>query len=388
MTYLRAIVEIACLVWVFGAGKMRKNKGFTIIELIVVIAIVVVLTGMVVPQFIKFVGTNKATACTQNRDAILNIFEKGVYASQFELKSIAEEPTIVEDNDLATLISNATVLDDEYSVQARNFLECPSKDGGYYVAYFSEDGHKAYIKCTTHDDICFVDFTGWSGESDEDKADPKINPPAKTQPSGTTQPSGNEEPPEEDPPSDVYTGIWPYLNGDDGSKDKRWAKAKNSAGEVVGPIPGAQVKIKLPENSHFIASKSGDEYVIIKDYPQGSGVYTVYYEWAKGPDEIQRDKWDTIILVSGRIYNDTDNLPPYMISNEGTKSQTQFKVAMGDQIVMHFDDGMVVTYIYGSPNKSGWVNLPKQGDYAYMTNYENWYRVYDLCEDDKIIDLE
>lgn len=353
--------------------KNNKNKGFTLVELIVVIAIMVILTGMLVPQFMKYVASNREKACMQNREAILNVFEKGVYAMNYKL-----ETDMMTNNDLTRLVNDAFINGDEYSVQARDYLTCPSDNGtGHFTAMLSKDGTKAYISCDEHGDVCVVDFTGWVDQNNENKLDPGYIVPTP----GVTPPEVHITPPPTpgvtEPVKTVNTGVWPYLADDEGNLDERWETAKDDSGNIVGPVPGAYVDIPLYEKSHFIADKSGDEYVIVKSNATdaaGKPVYRVKYEWAMGPDEIDRLNWDTVILVSGRKYDDQDNKPPYM--NDTTT--TQYIVAMGDQVTMHFDDGQVVTYIYGSFNDSGWVSLPQKGDYAYGTSYNNWYRVSDL----------
>ena len=55
---------------------MRRNKGFSLIELIVVIAIMAVLVGLLVPNVTRSVEKNRAKACRVNREEILGIFER------------------------------------------------------------------------------------------------------------------------------------------------------------------------------------------------------------------------------------------------------------------------------------------------------------------------
>lgn len=44
---------------------MRKNKGFSLVELIIVIAIMAILVGVMAPQLIKYIEKSKVSADTQ-----------------------------------------------------------------------------------------------------------------------------------------------------------------------------------------------------------------------------------------------------------------------------------------------------------------------------------
>lgn len=56
----------------------KNNKGFSLVELIIVIAIMAVLVGVMAPQLIKFIEKSNVSADTQLLDAVYNAV---VYAS-------------------------------------------------------------------------------------------------------------------------------------------------------------------------------------------------------------------------------------------------------------------------------------------------------------------
>ena len=49
---------------------MRKNKGFSLVELIIVIAIMAILVGVLAPQLIKYIEKSKVAADTQVGDSV------------------------------------------------------------------------------------------------------------------------------------------------------------------------------------------------------------------------------------------------------------------------------------------------------------------------------
>lgn len=55
--------------------KKLNNKGFSLVELIIVIAIMAVLIGVLAPQYMKYVERGRATADRDNIEAVKNAIE-------------------------------------------------------------------------------------------------------------------------------------------------------------------------------------------------------------------------------------------------------------------------------------------------------------------------
>ncbi len=58
--------------------KKLNNKGFSLVELIIVIAIMAVLIGVLAPQYMRYVERGRATADRDNIEAVVNAIQ--VYA--------------------------------------------------------------------------------------------------------------------------------------------------------------------------------------------------------------------------------------------------------------------------------------------------------------------
>lgn len=74
---------------------MKNNKGFSLVELIVVIAIMAILVGVIAPQLIKYIEKSNVTSDTQLLDAV---YDAVVYASV--------DPDVVADPNSRIILDN------------------------------------------------------------------------------------------------------------------------------------------------------------------------------------------------------------------------------------------------------------------------------------------
>lgn len=375
--------------------KNAENKGFSLIELIVLIAMITVLTGMLVPQFVKYASEKRQTACRANREALLNIYEKAVYDGQLGVSS----------SDLHLLLTADASLNVEYANQATDYIKCPADDGATYSAY--SDGNKVYITCSCHpDDVCSLSMESWTDIADDMGGEPTdlYAVPADLPEPETPGPVDAPEEPPVDTTETCNTGTWPYPMDTEGRIDARWAAAG-------GAQPGKTVNISAP--LHFV-DKSGIEIVIVKGNTN-STMYTVSYENASSPLGKGGAALPYVIAASGKKY-DANNLPDKQVEEgepiyeyhpaydeevvtqnwvqgstyvwpkgfvsyihhkaENVKignkpGKTIYRINYGDMLTLNG-----VTYIYA--NNSGgnsYVELPKEGEIALATSYNDWYVV-------------
>lgn len=74
---------------------MRNNKGFSLVELIIVIAIMAILVGVMAPQLIKYIEKTNVSSDTQLCDTVKSAVTTAVM-----------DPSVLNDTASATLVNN------------------------------------------------------------------------------------------------------------------------------------------------------------------------------------------------------------------------------------------------------------------------------------------
>lgn len=110
----------------FNGGRDR-NRGFSLIELIIAIAILVILTGLLAPQFMKYIEKSRKAACDNNIDVILQ---------EFQVALIDDGET-----DILKFVSNY--------IKEHN-VKCPSKGEYYGEKIKGEHGDLITVRCSIH----------------------------------------------------------------------------------------------------------------------------------------------------------------------------------------------------------------------------------------------
>lgn len=372
----------------------RNNKGFSLLELVVVVAITATFVGILVPQVVKYIETNKRDACRQNREAILSVYEKCVYNMTLDASTESLETLLAA--------SDSSKLPQDYMNQVKDYLSCPedNETGHYHVGFFenTEGGKKvakAVITCDCHtDDACVVDLTGWVAKADEDLTDGEITPPSSDATGLPFEPdmSGSDEDDEDDEPlneDDVYAslGVWPYTHDPDGKTDIRWKKS--------GTAVGKYVSISVPQYAHF-KDRSDREYVIVRPNDSTGKGYKVMYENSESPsmcankdgvlyDITDSKRCDLYIRENGS--RDTDpgkndsglTSSDVAVAGETDKWRVVVSADLGDIVTIHFANGTSCTYLYTGVSKNN-IEIPTAADQGYGVGYEEWYVVPTLYE--------
>lgn len=88
--------------------KKNDNKGFSLVELIIVVAILAILVGLLAPQYLKYVEKSRKSADASNLDEMVRAIQ--VYAASAEDTLAADTYTITinKDGDATVAVTSGT----------------------------------------------------------------------------------------------------------------------------------------------------------------------------------------------------------------------------------------------------------------------------------------
>lgn len=122
--------------------KKTNNKGFSLVELIIVIAIMAVLIGVLAPQFIKYVERSRESTDLQNVEEVKTAVETYV-ADHGEDSSLPTKITVTLTN--GGTIKTTDVSLDEYGISNSGIKVKSSKwDAASYNYEYPTSGTSAY----------------------------------------------------------------------------------------------------------------------------------------------------------------------------------------------------------------------------------------------------
>ena len=153
----------------FCRGLLNKKKssrlGFSLIELVIAIAIMVVLIGLIAPNFVQQTKKNREKACRQNREAILAVYQRCVYDTSVQALNVSTKPDYTVEG-LGNVIpqSDGKVEFSPVSGELQTYAKCPVDkttcyhvDGKYGIN--TSEG-TAWIECPVCGDIVSIDMVG------------------------------------------------------------------------------------------------------------------------------------------------------------------------------------------------------------------------------------
>lgn len=296
------------------ALSVRGQLGFSLVEVIVVVAIMAVLGTVLVPQLLRYVNQNRATACQVDREGILAVYERCIYEETKKL-DIDDLKAVMDGTDLAT------------QNEIHQFDKCPLN--GTYTASVVDNVAMIKCDCDGHEEVV-VDFAMWNElELAEGIDEPFTQPPVPSTPEpedpSTEEPSSSEEIPVED-------SYWPY------EESTQWDGQRHLGGTVEIAVP-----------SGIFTSREGNDYVVVDR--EGDGTFAIQWMWRKGPEYRDTNAFEGIIGLSGVVISEEDLKD--MLNDAG---QIPGGIYYGDIVILNGKK-----YVYGSLTESTPIDPPKEG---------------------------
>ena len=253
------------------SSEMSKG-GFTLLEVIVVVAIMAVLGTVVAPQFFRYVEQNRAKACQLDREGILAVYERCIY----------EEKKALTQDDLKAVMDGS---DPATKNEVSQFKRCPLN--GIYTATVANGVAMITCSCEGHEEA-MVDFAAWGTKELAEGLDEPFTQENIPDAPEQGDPSSEEPSTEEETP--VGSGIWPYED------DPRW-EGKRYPGQVV----------EMPVPTPVFTSKDGIDYVIVA---RNGDTFPVLWNWNRGPEDIDQGdaKWEDAVRYSGIVIHDINTI--------------------------------------------------------------------------------
>lgn len=129
--------------------KKLNNKGFSLVELIIVIAIMAVLIGVLAPQYLKYVEKSRESADLDNYEVILTGIE--TYAANPEAVITAGE-TIVCTKGNAVTVAAGSSIETALKDSGVNYGAIKMKSEKYGKATITVTNDNGYLKFTCDND--------------------------------------------------------------------------------------------------------------------------------------------------------------------------------------------------------------------------------------------
>lgn len=141
----------------------ESNAGFSMVELVIVIAIMAIITAVAAPTYLHYVRQNRTTTCKTNREALMGIYERCVIYDKTKQLSTAD------------LIYVCEGTEPRVAGEVVEFNKCPA-DGTYT---YEVTGDTAVITCShsEHTEAVRTSFVGWTGTAVTESDDNPISPP-------------------------------------------------------------------------------------------------------------------------------------------------------------------------------------------------------------------
>jgi prepilin-type N-terminal cleavage/methylation domain-containing protein len=136
--------------------KTRKSMGFTLVELIIVIAIMAVLSGLIAPTVIRYIKKARASRATEDARTIVRSVENALATcATRDIDVIYNKQYVADDG----TVQNCGIITDWILAKAQNEEDMDETDENY-ADYVISDEILGNLCSDSKNDFQFLKFTG------------------------------------------------------------------------------------------------------------------------------------------------------------------------------------------------------------------------------------
>ncbi len=127
---------------------MKSKKGFTLVELMIVIVIMGILVAVAIPVFGLVTKNAEKKTCGANREIVLKAVQQCIITNSDAGASIIFRNNGTTTVDIKTQADARQAFTDAYLAcfEGGNFPLCPT-EGGYYTVSLSDEGKSVIVEC-------------------------------------------------------------------------------------------------------------------------------------------------------------------------------------------------------------------------------------------------
>jgi len=89
-------------------NKKKNNKGFTLVELVIVVAILAILVGILAPQYTKYVEKSRKSADASNLEELVTSVKVAASDNAYDVVQAADATYLLEMTSKGTSLTNKT----------------------------------------------------------------------------------------------------------------------------------------------------------------------------------------------------------------------------------------------------------------------------------------
>lgn len=121
--------------------KMKSRQAYTMVEIMIVVAIIGIVSAIAVPNFMKYRKDSHKTACINQMKSILAAIEEA------RLERDSAMLSALRTNKKINVLATGTSDQNNKNKYLPEMMYCPTGNAGYLVDYTDNEGYVYWVEC-------------------------------------------------------------------------------------------------------------------------------------------------------------------------------------------------------------------------------------------------